>query len=103
MWAQLITMRFKPGKEEELEAIMQQLQAAEPPGSGLIRQTVMRDQKDPSLVYTLVLFESEERARERENDSGRQEALKSISKLMMESIDGPSKFVDLIVEREFSQ
>ena len=33
----------------------------------------MRDQNDPELVYTLVVFESEEKARAREQDPRRQE------------------------------
>jgi len=103
MWAQLITMRFKPGKEAELESIMEGLQASEQAGSGLIRQTVMRDQKDPSRVYTLALFDSEEHARQRENDPRRTEALTSIRELMMEAIDGPVEFVDLTVLREYVQ
>ena len=33
MWAQLIKTRLKPGKEDELERVYQQLQATEQPGS----------------------------------------------------------------------
>jgi len=47
MWAQLIQMRLKPGKDmTEVDA---QLRAAEQPGSGLVRSIAMRDQKDPTL------------------------------------------------------
>jgi hypothetical protein len=61
MWAQLITMRLKPGKDTaELD---NQIRAAEQPGSGLVRTLVMHDQKDPGQVYALVVFESEEKAR----------------------------------------
>ena len=63
MWAQLITMRLKPGKDTtELD---NQMRAAEQPGSGLVRTLVMHDQADPSQVYTLVVFESEQKARAR--------------------------------------
>jgi quinol monooxygenase YgiN len=62
MWARLIKTRLKPGREEELERLYQQLRATEQPGSGLVRSTAMRDQKDPSLVYMMVVFESEEKA-----------------------------------------
>jgi hypothetical protein len=49
MWAQLITMRLKPGNDTaELD---KQLRAAEQPGSGLVRTLVMHDQTDPSQVY----------------------------------------------------
>ena len=65
MWAQMITMRLKPGREADLGALMEQLQAVEQPDSGLLRTTTMRDRNDPTLVYTLVVFESEEKARAR--------------------------------------
>ena len=97
MWAQLITMRLKPGMEIDLTKLTEMLKATEQPGSGLIRSTMMRDQNDPSRVYTLVVFESEEKARERENDSMRQEALKDVRGLMSEHFEGPPEFVDLMV------
>ena len=43
-------------------------------GSGLIRTTLMHTQNDPSEFYVMVVFESEEHARARENDPVRQEA-----------------------------
>ena len=80
MWAQLITMRLKPGKDTaELD---NQLRAAEQPGSGLVRTFMMHDQKDSSQGYTLVVFESEEQARAREQDPRRQEALQAARALM---------------------
>jgi hypothetical protein len=51
MWAQLITMRLKPGKD--MAEADKQLKAAEQPGSGLVRALTMHDQKDPSRVYRL--------------------------------------------------
>ena len=61
MWAQLITMRLKPGNDTaELD---NQLPAAEQPGSGLVRTLVMHDQTDPGQVYALVVFESKDKAR----------------------------------------
>ena len=48
MWAQLITMRLKPGKDDdELVAVMDLLRSAEQPGSGLLRSTTMRS-KSPT-------------------------------------------------------
>lgn len=41
MWAQLIKMRLKPGKDTAVAA--EQLRAAEQPDSGLVRSIVMRD------------------------------------------------------------
>ena len=70
MWAQLIKMRLKPDKDTT--EVNNQLRAAEQPGSGLVRTLMMHDQKDPSQVYTLVVFDSEEKARAREQDPCRQ-------------------------------
>ena len=75
MWAQLITMRLKPGKDAELATLIDQLRAAEQPNSGLVRSLALRDQKDPQRVSFLVVFESEERARAREDDERRQTGL----------------------------
>ena len=61
MWAQLITWRLKPGKD--MAEVGDQLRVAEQPGSGLVRTLVMHDQADPGQVYTLVVFESEAKAR----------------------------------------
>jgi quinol monooxygenase YgiN len=97
MWAQLITTRLKPGKEDGLRALMDKLRATEQPGSGLLRSTAMRDQKDPSRVYMFVVFESEEAAREREQDPRRQEGLAEARTVMAEIFDGPPEFVDLTV------
>ncbi len=70
MWAQLITMRLKPGKEEELPRLYEQLRAAEQPGSGLVRTSAARCDKDPSRLYHFVIFESEEKARARRAGPG---------------------------------
>jgi quinol monooxygenase YgiN len=102
MWAQLIKMRLKPGKEEELQRLYQQLRATEQPGSGLVRSTAMRDQKDPSSVYMMVVFESEEKARAREQDARRQEGLKEARATMAEIFEGPPEFVDLNVAVEIT-
>jgi hypothetical protein len=100
MWAQLIKMPLKPGKDTA--ELNRQLRAAEQPGSGLVRSLMMHDQKDPSLVYALVVFESEEKARERERDPERQERLQGVRALMDEMFAGPPEFVDLAVEEEWT-
>lgn len=102
MWAQLIRVRLKPGEDEGLERVYEQLQAAEQEGSGLVRSTLMRDQNDPNAVYMLVVFESEERAREREGDSRRQESLKAVQATMAQIYEGPPQFTDLIVAAEYT-
>jgi quinol monooxygenase YgiN len=102
MWAQLIRVRLKPGEDEGLEEVYQQLQATEQTGSGLVRSTLMRDQNDPNAIYMLVVFESEERARERENDPRRQEALDGVRAIMGRIYEGPPQFTDLIVAAEYT-
>jgi len=102
MWAQLITTRLKPGKEDDLSRLVEQLQAAEQPGSGLLRSTAMRDQKDPSRIFMMVVFENEEQARARENDPRRAEGLQAARATMAEIFDGAPEFVDLTVVEEWS-
>ena len=97
MWAQLISMRLKPGKEAEVPGLLEQLRAAEQPESGLVRTTAMRAQLDPQRVYTFVVFESEEKARAREQDPRRQAALEGVRATMAELFEGPPEFVDLEV------
>ena len=75
MWAQLMSFRLKPGKDTS--GLREQLQAVEQPDSGLLRTMIMQDQKDADQFYTLVVFESEEKARARERDPRRQEGLQS--------------------------
>ena len=100
MWAQLIKMRLKPGNDTaELD---KQLRAAEQPGSGLVRTLVMHDQKDPSQVYALVVFESEDKARAREQDPRRQEMLHAARATMADIFDGPPEFTDLTVADEWT-
>jgi quinol monooxygenase YgiN len=100
MWAQLITMRLKPGKDAELARVYEALRATERPGSGLLRTTAARDQNDPSRVYHFVLFESEDKARSREQDPARQKDLEEARALMADIFEGPPEFVDLGVTED---
>jgi hypothetical protein len=50
----------------------------------------------------LVVFESEEKARARENDPRRQEGLQAARTTMAEIFDGAPEFVDLTVVDEVS-
>ena len=97
MWAQMITSYLKLGKEDQLATLTAQLKAAEQPDSGLVHSTATRDSKDPSRVIMFVVFESEEKARERESDSRRQEGLKAARATMMEIFEGAPEFTDLAV------
>jgi quinol monooxygenase YgiN len=100
MWAQLISMRLKAGGEAGLSKVLAGLRATEQPESGLLRSITMRDQNDPSRVLTLVVFESEEKARARESDPRRQEALQAVRADMAEVFEGSPEFVDLTVVEE---
>lgn len=100
MWAQLIKMQLKP--DNDTAELDKQLRAAEQPGSGLVRTLVMHDQKDPSQVYALVVFDSEEKARAREQDPRRQEALQAARAMMADSFDRPPEFTDLTVADEWT-
>lgn len=100
MWAQLIKMRLTPGKDTA--ELTKQIRAAEQPGSGLVRSLMMHDQTDPSQVYTLVVFESEEKARAREQDPRRQESLQAARAVMADIFEGPPEFTDLVVVEEWT-
>jgi len=102
MWAQLITTSLKPGCEGELPRLEVALREAEQPGSGLLRSLLLQDQKDPTKVYMLVVFESEEHARARENDPRREEGLTAARGIMGEIFAEPPSFVDLNVVEEFA-
>ncbi len=102
MWAQLIKVRLKAGKEQELKSLYEQLRATEQPGSGLVRSTAMRDQKDPNSIYMMVVFESEEKARAREQDPLRQDGLQEARATMADIFEGLPEFVDLNVEDEIT-
>jgi heme-degrading monooxygenase HmoA len=100
MWAQLQKVRTKPEKETELGEVFEQLSAIEQPDSGLVRTMVLRSQTDPSLVFVLVLFDSEEQARAREQDPRRLPGLERIRAALGDVLDGPPEFFDLDVVRD---
>jgi hypothetical protein len=100
VWAQLIKMHLKPG--EDTTAMVEEIKAAEQPGSGLVRTLLMHDQQDPSTVYTLVVFESEERARAREADPRRAERLQTAREIMAAIFDEAPEFTDLEVVDEWT-
>jgi quinol monooxygenase YgiN len=100
MWAQLIKVRLKPGKDLAVAAA--QLRAAEQPDSGLVREMFMRDQKDPDQAYILAVFESEEKARVREQDPRRKEGLRAMQATMADILAGAPEFSDLTVTEEWA-
>jgi quinol monooxygenase YgiN len=102
MWAQLIKTRVKDGSEAGLQRLFQQLRDAEQADSGLVRTLAMHDQADPNSLSILVVFESEEQARARENDPRRADALAAARATMAEVFDGAPSFTDLVVIEEFT-
>jgi len=98
MWAQLVKIRVKPGKDTS--GLNEQIRAVEQPDSGLLRTILMRDQKDPDQFYTLVVFDSEEKARAREQDPRRQEGLRAVQAIMADILASPPEFTDLAVTEE---
>jgi hypothetical protein len=100
MWAQLIRMRLKAG--EDTAEMTEELRSAEQPDSGLVRTLMMRDQKDPNWIYTLVVFESEEHARAREQDPRRAERLEAARSIMADIFEGAPEFTDLEVVEEWT-
>ena len=100
MWAQLMSFRLKPGKDTA--GLREQLQAFEQPDSGLLRTMIMQDQKDPDQFCTLVVFDSEERARARERDPRRQEGLQVLRAMLADRLAGPPEFTDLAVAEEWT-
>lgn len=102
MWAQLITTTLKPGSDDRLQELVDELRATEQPGSGLVRSLAMRASDDPSRVYMLVVFESEEAARARESDPRREEGLARARATMADIFTGPPEFTDLDVVAEIT-
>ena len=100
MWAQLQKISTKPEREADLLDVFDQLHAIEQADSGLLRTTVLRSQADPSLAFALVVFDSEEKARAREQDPRRQQGLERIRAAMGDFLDGPPEFFDLDVLRD---
>jgi quinol monooxygenase YgiN len=97
MWAQLIKMRLRDDGDHDVADVMAKVQAAEQADSGLLRTITMRDQADPNAVYTLVVFENEEKARLREQDPRRAEALAAVQAAMADMFDGAPEFTNLDV------
>ena len=92
--------RLKPGKDTA--GLREQLQAVEQSDSGLLRTLIMQDHKDPDQFCTLVVFESQEKARARERDPRRQEGLQALWAMRADRLAGPPEFTDLAVVEEWT-
>ncbi|GAC1635668.1 MAG: hypothetical protein NVS4B2_23340 [Chloroflexota bacterium] len=98
MWAQIIKTRMKPGAEDEIAKIRDEFVERIRRRPGLIRSVWMRNQKDPSEYYTVIMFESEQQAREGERDIEHDEIFQRIRTIT----DGTPEYVDLTVIEEIS-
>ena len=94
MWAQVQRISSPPDKEGQLLQVFEQLGGIEQEDSGLLKTLVMRSRTDPNQAFVVVVFESEEKARAREADPRRQEALQGIRAAMGDVLDGPPEFFD---------
>jgi heme-degrading monooxygenase HmoA len=94
MWAQLQRISTKPDREAALLQIFEQLRAIEQEDSGLVQTLVLRSEKDPTEMFVVVVFESEEKARAREDDPRRREPLQRIRGAMGSVLNGPPEFFD---------
>jgi len=106
MWAQLITTQVRSDVDaaevaDRVRSVHEQVRATEQRGSGLLRTLLMQDQSDPHRVYTLVVLESEERARARERDPRRAEQLEAARSAMASLFEGTPAFTDLTVLTEW--
>jgi heme-degrading monooxygenase HmoA len=100
MWAQLIKARMKPGREDDIQRLQQEFEARGRDGStGWVRSFGLQNQNDPQEYYTLVFFESEEKARENE----RTPEQAAMVQRLQDHFEGPPEFVDLIPFYEASR
>ena len=100
MWAQLIKLRLQPGFD--MTGMADVLNRFEQPDSGLLRELFMHEAKDADSAYVLVLFESEEKARDREQDPRRAEGQAALQELMAKALAGAPEFTDLTVVAEWA-
>jgi hypothetical protein len=100
MWAQLIKLRLQPGSD--ITGMVDVLKRFEQPDSGLVRELVMHDTKDADIAYVLAVFESEEKAREREQDPRRAEGQAALQELMTKALAGAPEFTNLTVVAEWA-
>jgi hypothetical protein len=92
---------MKPGSDERLQQAEEAWEEEVGRGtdSGWMRSLTLRGTADPNVVYQLVFFESEEKARANEQSPEHQKALEGLMALA----DGEPEYVDLIPVRESSR
>ena len=98
MWAQIIKSRMKPGVEDDMASIGDEMRARIGQRPGLIRSLWMQNQNDPQEYYTLIVFETEEQAREGERTLEQDELFQRVRAMT----EGTPEYVDLNVIEEVS-
>jgi len=100
MWVQVISVQVKPGKD--ISGVISTLKAGEQPESGLLRELFLHDQSDPDHYVIMAVFESEEKARAREQDPRRADTSAAMRELMADILAAPPQFTDLDVLEDWA-
>lgn len=90
MWAQLIKATIKPGREDEVRQIYDEYDRQIDAGTGWVRSLSLVNRNNPREMYGLVMFESEDKAREYEQSGQQSEMTTRLGDCM----DGPPDFID---------
>jgi hypothetical protein len=99
MWAQLVKFKLADGVTEEKMAEVGRRwedEVGRGTDSGWQRNVTLQDQNDPTIIYQLVYFESEEKARANEQNPKHLALLEELSRLL----GSEPEFVDLIPVEE---
>jgi heme-degrading monooxygenase HmoA len=83
---------------EEAAQIFREVDAQTGLEAGWVRSYSLRNRKNPDQVYALVIFESEERAREYEQSPAQEKLTNRTSELMV----GTPEFVDFDLVTEYA-
>ena len=89
MWAQMVRTKLKPGREAEVEDLGRQLEDRNNPA--WVRSTIFSNQDNPREHYVVVLFESEEAARQHEQHPEQHELVTRL----LDCYEEPPEFIDL--------
>lgn len=84
MWSQLVKLRVKPGSEGQMEGFEERWEREVGRGtdSGWVQTQIFKNPSNSNEWYLLATFESEEKARQSENNPKHQEVVGDIMDLM---------------------
>lgn len=98
MWAQLLKFQVKPGSADELDEIYREVDAQTGPETGWVRSFSLRNSNNPDEVCALIIFESEEKAREYERSPAQAQLTGRTGELMV----GTPEFADFDLVTEYA-